>query len=183
AVVPAEGEATLLVPDYEAAEAAEVWDGALETFPVIRNDRPAALDVVRERLRALAVNHANGGTVGYEGSSETLAPPAQAGEASAVGLPTRRLLEEVFGCADLTDVTELLAATSTRPRGQRASRPASSSSHTTRGTASAFDCTSRGRSSCRGARTSSARTWSSSPSRASTRPSSRAGSATRTPQS
>ena len=40
-VVPAEGEATLLVPEYEAPEAAEVWDGALETFPVIRNDRPS----------------------------------------------------------------------------------------------------------------------------------------------
>src|SRR5436189_2211663 len=66
-VVPAEGEATLLVPEYEAPEAAEVWDGALETFPVIRNDSLAALDVVRERLRALAVNHTNGGTVGYEG--------------------------------------------------------------------------------------------------------------------
>jgi Xaa-Pro dipeptidase len=110
-VVPAEGEATLLVPEYEAPEAAEVWNGALETFPVIRNDRPAALDVVRERLRALAVQHANGGTVGYEGSAETLAPPAQAGEASAVGLPTRRLLEEAFGGAELTDVTEVLEAT------------------------------------------------------------------------
>ena len=50
-------------------------------------------------------------TVGYEGSSETLAPPAQAGEASAVALPTRRLLEEAFGGAELTDVTEVLEAT------------------------------------------------------------------------
>lgn len=110
-VVPAEGEATLLVPEYEAPEAAEVWDGALETFPVIRNDRPPALEVVGQRLRALAARHANGGTVGYEGSCETLAPPAQAGEASAVGLPTRRLLEEAFGGAELTDVTEMLEAT------------------------------------------------------------------------
>src|SRR5690348_3989864 len=61
AVVPAEGAATLLVPEYEAPEAAEVWDGDLETFPVIRNDRPPALEVVRERLRALATRHANGG--------------------------------------------------------------------------------------------------------------------------
>ena len=110
-VVPAEGEATLLVPEYEAPEAAEVWDGALETFPVIRNDRPPALEVVRERLRTLAARHVNGGAVGYEGSSETLAPPAQAGESSAVALPTRRLLEEAFGGAELTDVTELLEAT------------------------------------------------------------------------
>src|SRR5581483_5197564 len=98
-VVPADGEATLLVPEYEASEAAAVWDGALETFPVIRNGRPPALEVVGERLRALAGRHANGGTVGFEGSSETLAPPAQAGEASAVGLPTRRLLAEAFGGA------------------------------------------------------------------------------------
>jgi Xaa-Pro aminopeptidase len=111
AVVPAEGEASLLVPEYEAPEAAEAWAGALETFPVIRNDRPAALEVVRERLAALAARHANGGAVGYEGSSETLAPPAQAGEASAVGLPTRRLIEEAFGGAELSDVTELLEAT------------------------------------------------------------------------
>src|SRR5436189_3129188 len=68
-VVPAEGEATLLVPEYEAEEAAEVWDGALETFPVIRNDRPPALEVVGELLRALAARHAAGGAVGFEGSS------------------------------------------------------------------------------------------------------------------
>lgn len=111
AVVPAEGEATLLVPEYEAPEAAEVWDGALETFPIIRNDRPPMLEVVRERLQALAKRHADGGTVGYEGSAETLAPPAQAGEASAVALPTRRLLEDAFGGRELTDVTELLEAT------------------------------------------------------------------------
>ena len=60
---------------------------------------------------ALAARHASGGTVGYEGSSETLAPPAQAGEASAVALPTQRLIEEAFGGAELTDVTELLEAT------------------------------------------------------------------------
>ena len=41
AVVPAEGEATLLVPEYEAPEAAEVWDGALETFPVSARIPPA----------------------------------------------------------------------------------------------------------------------------------------------
>ena len=78
---------------------------------MIRNDRPPALEVVRERLRTLAARHVNGGAVGYEGSSETLAPPAQAGEASAVALPTRRLLEEAFGGAELTDVTEVLEAT------------------------------------------------------------------------
>src|SRR5262249_48882906 len=110
-VVPAEGEATLLVPEYEASEAAQVWDGALETFPVIRNDRPPALEVVRERLGALAARHAKGGTGGYGGRSQTVAPPAQAGEASAVALPTRRLIEEAFGGAGLTDVTELLEAT------------------------------------------------------------------------
>jgi Xaa-Pro dipeptidase len=109
-VVPAEGEATLLVPEYEAPEAAEVWDGQLQTFPVIRNDRPAAVEVVRERLEALAALHANGGTVGYEGSSETLAPPAQAGEANAIALPTQHLIAGAFA-AELTDVTELLEST------------------------------------------------------------------------
>jgi len=110
-VLPAEGEATLLVPEYEAPEAAAVWDGQLQTFPVIRNDRPAAVDVIQERLAALAAQHANGGTVGYEGSAETLAPPAQAGEANAIALPTQQLIRDAFAGAALTDVTELLEST------------------------------------------------------------------------
>jgi Xaa-Pro dipeptidase len=110
-VVPAEGEATLLVPEYEAAEAAGVWDGTLQTFPVIRNDRPAAVEVIRERLEALGAQHAAAGTIGYEGSSETLAPPAQAGEANAIALPTQQLIAAAFPGSGLTDVTELLEST------------------------------------------------------------------------
>src|SRR4051794_8590111 len=78
-VVPAEGRATLLVPEYEAPEAAEVWDGELETFPVIRNDRPSALEVVRERLEALAARHRNGGAGRHGGGPAKPAPPPPGG--------------------------------------------------------------------------------------------------------
>jgi Xaa-Pro dipeptidase len=110
-VVPAQGEATLLVPEYEAEEAAAVWTGRLETFPVIRNDRPPSVDVIRQRLESLAARHGHGGTIGYEGSFESVGPPAQAGEVNAIAGPTRRLVQEAFEAAELVDVTEMIEST------------------------------------------------------------------------
>lgn len=43
-VVPREGEATLLIPEYEAAEVARYWPGDVRTFPAIRFDWTAAGD-------------------------------------------------------------------------------------------------------------------------------------------
>ena len=40
AVVPRAGPATLLIPEYEAAEAAGYWQGDVRTFPAIRFDGP-----------------------------------------------------------------------------------------------------------------------------------------------
>jgi Xaa-Pro aminopeptidase len=111
AVVPAQGDAMLLVPEYEAEEAASIWVGDLKTFPVIRNDRRPSVDVIRERLESFAAHHGRGGVVGYEGSFESLAPPAQAGEVNAVAQPTRRLLQEAFGASGLVDVTEIVETT------------------------------------------------------------------------
>src|SRR5438132_386337 len=49
------GGATLLVPDYEAAEAADVWPGDIRTFPAIRNDGPAPGPEIERHLREFAV--------------------------------------------------------------------------------------------------------------------------------
>ena len=111
AVVPREGAASLLVPEYEAVEAATVWGGDVRTYPVIRNDGAATGDVIVELLTGLArENGAAGGAVGFEGSFETLAPASLAGEPNAVGLPTQALIRSTFSTDRLVDVTETLEA-------------------------------------------------------------------------
>jgi Xaa-Pro dipeptidase len=109
AVVPREGPASLLVPEYEADEASGAWMGDIRTFPAIRNDGPAPGPVIQTLLDGLAEEHgAKGGAVGFEGSFETLAPASLAGEPNAVGLPTQALIRETFGTDRLVDVTETL---------------------------------------------------------------------------
>ncbi len=108
-VVPREGAASLLVPDYEADEAAGVWTGDVRTFPAIRNDGPPTGGAIQALLEGLAAEHGvRGGVVGFEGSFETIAPASLAGEPNAVGLPTQALLRETFAAERLTDVTETL---------------------------------------------------------------------------
>src|ERR1700751_5233375 len=66
-VIGRSGEATLLVPDYEAAEAAAIWSGDMRTFPAIRLDGPPAGQEIERHLRDLARElGATGGVVGYE---------------------------------------------------------------------------------------------------------------------
>ncbi|MEP6893755.1 MAG: Xaa-Pro peptidase family protein, partial [Gaiellaceae bacterium] len=109
AVVPREGAASLLVPEYEAAEAATVWGGDVRTYPAIRNDGLATGDVIVELLSGLAQQYgASGGAIGFEGSFETLAPASLAGEPNAVGLPTQSLIRSTFSTERLVDVTETL---------------------------------------------------------------------------
>ena len=109
AVVPREGAASLLVPEYEAAEAQATWSGDIRTFPAIRNDGAATGDVIVELLTGLAREHGvAGGAVGFEGSFETLAPASLAGEPNAVGLPTQALLRSTLSTERLVDVTESL---------------------------------------------------------------------------
>ncbi len=109
AVVPAEGQASLLVPEYEADEAAGVWGGDVRTFPAIRNDGPAPGAVIQDILSSLASQWGiAGGSIGFEGSFETLAPASLAGEPNAVGLPTQALIRGTFATDRLVDVTETL---------------------------------------------------------------------------
>src|SRR4051812_13218935 len=57
AVVPREGDATLLVPEYEVDEATDIWQGPKETFPAIRNDGPTPGAAIEKILRQLAGDH------------------------------------------------------------------------------------------------------------------------------
>lgn len=109
AVVPREGAASLLVPEYEADEAAAIWGGDIRTFPAIRNDGPATGDIIAEHLTAVAREHgAAGGAIGFEGSFESIGPASLAGEPNAVGLPTQSLIRSTFSTERLVDVTETL---------------------------------------------------------------------------
>ena len=108
-VVPRQGAASLLVPEYEAPEAAAVWAGDIRTFPAIRNDGPPTGQAIVDLLHGLAREHsASGGAIGFEGSFETIAPASLAGEPNAVGLPTQALIRETFATDRLVDVTEAL---------------------------------------------------------------------------
>jgi Xaa-Pro dipeptidase len=108
-VVGRAGGATLLVPEYEAAEVAETWRGDVRTFPAIRNDGPAPGSEIERHLRDLAAEHeAAGGIVGFEGSFESIAPGSIHGEPNAVALPTQALIKRAFGTDRLQDVTETL---------------------------------------------------------------------------
>lgn len=110
-VVGRTGDATLLVPEYEAEEAAAVWGGDLRTFPAIRFDGPATGAEIERHLHDLAREHgAAGEAVAFEGSFETLAPASIHGEPNAVGLPTQNLVKQAFGTERLVDITEPLEA-------------------------------------------------------------------------
>jgi Xaa-Pro dipeptidase len=110
-VVPREGPASLLVPEYEAVEAAGVWDGDIRTFPAIRNDGPSPGERIQQLLTELADEHGvRGAAVGFEGSFESIAPASIHGEPNAVALPTQALIRETFVTEQLVDVTETLEA-------------------------------------------------------------------------
>ena len=110
-VIGRSGGPTLLLPDYEAEEAAAVWTGDIRTFPAIRFDGPATGDEIQRHLRDLARElDAAGGTIGYEGSFESIAPASIHGEPNAVAAPTRALIEATFATEKLYDFTEPLEA-------------------------------------------------------------------------
>ena len=108
-VIGRSGGATLMIPDYEAEEAAAIWQGDIRTFPAIRFDGPATGEEIQRHLRDLAREHgATGGTIGYEGSFESIAPASIHGEPNAVAAPTQALIKSTFGAEQLHDFTESL---------------------------------------------------------------------------
>jgi Xaa-Pro dipeptidase len=108
-LVPRQGPATLLIPEYEAPEAGGYWQGDIRTFPAIRFDGPAAATEIPRLLGELAAEHGlAGGAIGYEGSYESAAPAQIDGEPNAVAAPTMSLIRTVFGTETLVDVTAVL---------------------------------------------------------------------------
>jgi Xaa-Pro aminopeptidase len=108
-VIGRSGGATLLLPDYEASEASETWSGDIRTFPAIRHDGLPTGAEIQRHLSELADEHgAKGGTVGYEGSFESIAPASIHGEPNAVAIPTQALIKQTFATERLDDVTETL---------------------------------------------------------------------------
>src|SRR5262245_13728258 len=57
AVVPREGKATLLIPEYESHEAPRFWSGDVRTFPAIRFDGPLPATEIPRLLGELATEH------------------------------------------------------------------------------------------------------------------------------
>src|SRR4029079_3217745 len=105
-VVPREGEATLLIPEYETAEAARYWPGDVRTFPAIRFDGPLPATEIPRILGELAGEHGvRGGQNGFEGSYESMAPAQIDGEPNAVAAPTAALLRAAFQTDGLVDLT------------------------------------------------------------------------------
>jgi Xaa-Pro aminopeptidase len=109
AIVPREGEASLLVPEYEEPEARERFAGDVRTFPAIRLDGEAAPAAIARLLGELARQHGlSGKPIGYEGGFEAVAPPRLDGEPNAVSSGTQALVRETFGTERLVDVSPVL---------------------------------------------------------------------------
>lgn len=108
-VVPREGAASLLIPEYEQPEAKGYWRGDIRTFPAIRFDGPGPVTEIPRLLGELNREHGlSGGTIGYEGSYEAAAPAQIDGEPNAVAKPTMDLIRSAFETERLVDVTSVL---------------------------------------------------------------------------
>jgi Xaa-Pro aminopeptidase len=108
-VVPREGEASLLVPDYEEPEVRSRWDGDVRHFPAVRFDGELTGAAVERHLRELAREHGlEGKPIGFEGSFDSVAPPRLDGEPNAVAGGTQGLLRSTFATDRLVDVTPQL---------------------------------------------------------------------------
>lgn len=110
-VVPREGEACLLTPEYEAPDVRTRWTGDHRGFPAIRLDGEPAGAAIERLLRELAVELGlEGKPIGFEGSFESVAPPRLDGEPNAVSAGTRGLIRSSFATGSLVDVTPQLEA-------------------------------------------------------------------------
>ncbi|MFN0155657.1 MAG: M24 family metallopeptidase [Gaiella sp.] len=108
-VVPREGAAALLIPEYEVPEADTVWAGDIRSFPAIRNDGPGPATEIPRLLGHLCTEHGlAGAAIGYEGSFEAVAPPQIDGEPGTVAGPTIALIRSAFATERLVDVTQTL---------------------------------------------------------------------------
>jgi Xaa-Pro dipeptidase len=108
-VVPREGEASLLVPEYEEPEVRSRWAGDVGLFPAVRLDGEPTGAAVERLLRELAREHGlEGKPIGFEGSFDSVAPPRLDGEPNAIAGGTQGLLRSTFATDRLVDVTPQL---------------------------------------------------------------------------
>lgn len=109
AVVPKEGDGSLIIPEYESDEARSRWKGNIRGFSAIRLDVKPAGQAIFENLRDIAATSGvRGGRIGFEGSFQAIAPPVLDGEPNAVAAGTLSLIREAFESDDLVDFTSSL---------------------------------------------------------------------------
>ena len=124
-VVPREGEATLLIPEYEAAEVARYWPGDVRTFPAIRFDGPLPATEIPRLLGELAAEHGLAGRLRSATRGATSRPRPRRSTASRTPSRRRRwrLIRSAFSTESLVDVTSMLEpikARKTRARRREA---------------------------------------------------------------
>lgn len=121
AVIPREGEASLLVPSYDMDRARVTWGGDLRDFSAVVDAKPATgpltkslqgllgvADGVQAHLSDLCGSYgARGGRIGFEGSFEQVSPAIMI-EPNCVGLPTQAMLKQVFATTALFDMAEIV---------------------------------------------------------------------------
>lgn len=116
-LVPKEGEAVLMIGEFDLDRAKMVWDGDVEFLESISNSRDDSYGLlgllgvgpsVKSRLSRFAKEVAGpGARIGYEGSFEQVSP-ALLVDPNTVGEPTRQLLREAFETDSLIDFSSRL---------------------------------------------------------------------------
>jgi Xaa-Pro dipeptidase len=105
-VVPNKGAAALVIPEYEAEEAKDIWSGEIRTFTAIRLDQQPAGQTILDHLGDLASrNGLKGGRIGFEGSFQAVAPPVLDGEPNTVASGTVAMIRAAFETEELFDFT------------------------------------------------------------------------------
>lgn len=105
---PREGGPVCIVPGiHEKEAAAELWEARSVAIPFGRLTSGDFFGQVRTALKDAVSRHSLR-RIGFEGSFETFAPPWDVAEPAIPAAPTREMLVDVAGEAELVDVTELL---------------------------------------------------------------------------
>ena len=100
-VVTPAGGAVVIAADVESPEVERGWNKNVRFYALPGPGLVASFPSIVREIQGFR----KGGRVGYEGSYEWIAPPANFAEANAVGEPTRQLIQETFETEDVVDVT------------------------------------------------------------------------------
>ena len=100
-VVTPQAGAVVVAADLESPEVERGWNKNVRFYSLPGSGLAASLPAIVREIPGFK----KGARVGYEGSFEWIAPPANFAEANAVGEPTRQLIREAFETQDVVDVT------------------------------------------------------------------------------